>query len=90
MVQIEGDGTGCPKCWRVLANVHIAVKELGIEAEVKKVDDIDAIVNRGVMLTPALFIDEQLRAGGRIPCVDEIKEMITGKMMSTSKSNPVS
>ncbi len=79
MVRIEVLGTGCPKCYRVLANVHVAVRELGIEAEVIKVDQMDNIVDRGVMLTPALIIDGQLRAEGRIPCVDEIKEMITGK-----------
>jgi small redox-active disulfide protein 2 len=78
MVRIEVLGTGCPKCRRMLTNVQIAVKELGIEAEVIKVDKIEDIVNRGVMLTPALFIDGQLRAEGRIPCVDEIKEMIAG------------
>jgi small redox-active disulfide protein 2 len=86
MVRIEVMGTGCPKCWRVLATVHIAVKELGIEAEVIKVDNIDAIVNRGVMLTPALFIDGQLRAEGRIPCVDEIKEMIMGQRLGRGES----
>ncbi len=78
MVRIEVLGTGCPKCRRMLTNVQIAVKELGIEAEVIKVDTLEDIANRGVMLTPALIIDDQLRAEGRIPCVDEIKEMIAG------------
>jgi small redox-active disulfide protein 2 len=78
MVRIEVLGTGCPKCRRMLTNVQIAVKELGIEFDVIKVDKMEDIVNRGVMLTPALFIDGQLRAEGRIPCVDEIKEMIAG------------
>jgi small redox-active disulfide protein 2 len=86
MVQIEVLGTGCPKCWRVLANVYIAIKELGIEAEVIKVDDTDAIVNRGIMLTPALIIDGQLRSEGRIPCVDEIKEMITGQKFGAKEN----
>jgi hypothetical protein len=45
---------------------------------VKQVKDINAIADRGVMLTPALIVDGVLRAEGRIPCVDEIKEMILG------------
>jgi hypothetical protein len=47
-------------------------------AEVIKVDDIDTIVNRGIILMPALFVDGRLRAEGRISCLEEIKEMITG------------
>jgi len=78
MVTIEVMGTGCAKCSRMYTNVQEAVKELGITADVVKVEDINAIADRGVMLTPALFINGVLRAEGRIPCVDEIKEMIQG------------
>jgi small redox-active disulfide protein 2 len=78
MVMIEVLGTGCAKCSRMYANVQEAVNELGVEAEVKQVKDINAIADRGVMLTPALIVDGVLRAEGRIPCVDEIKEMILG------------
>ncbi len=77
MTKIEILGTGCAKCKRLFANAQAAVKELKIAAEVVKVEELDEIVNRGVMLTPALFINGELRAEGRVPCVDEIKEMLT-------------
>lgn len=77
MTKIEVLGTGCAKCGRLLANAEQAVNELKISAEVIKVDDIDAIVDRGVMMTPALFINGKVRAEGRIPDVNEIKKMVT-------------
>ncbi len=77
MTKIEVLGTGCAKCKRLLANAEEAVKELKITAEVVNVDDIDAIVDRGVMMTPALFINGEVRAEGRIPDVNEIKKMLT-------------
>ena len=78
MVRIEVLGTGCVKCSRMYANVLGAVKKTGAEAEVIQVKDLNAIADRGVMLTPALVIDGVLRAEGRIPCVEEIVEMIQG------------
>ncbi len=77
MKKIEVIGTGCAKCKRLLANAEQAVKELKVAAEVIKVDDIDEIVNRGIMMTPALFIDGKVRAEGRVPDVNEIKRMIS-------------
>lgn len=77
MTKIEVLGTGCAKCKRLFANVQEAVKDLQIAAEVVKVEELDEIVNRGVMLTPALFINGEVRAEGRVPCVDEIKTMLT-------------
>ncbi len=78
MKKVEVIGTGCAKCRRLLANAEQAVKDLKIVADVIKVDDIDEIVNRGVMMTPALFIDGKVRAEGRVPDVNEIKKMLTG------------
>ena len=76
MVTIEVLGTGCAKCTRLFANVQEAVKDLKIPAEVVKVDSVDEIVNRGVMMTPALFIEGEVRAEGRVPSVNEIKNML--------------
>lgn len=76
MVKIEVLGTGCAKCKRLFANVQEAVKDQKISAEVIKVEELDEIIDRGVMLTPALFINGEVRAEGRVPCVDEIKEML--------------
>jgi small redox-active disulfide protein 2 len=76
MTKIEILGTGCAKCKRLYANAEQAVKDLKITAEVIKVEDLDEIVERGVMLTPALFINGELVAEGRVPCVEEIIGML--------------
>ena len=76
MTEIEVVGTGCAKCKRLLANAEQAVRDLKITADVIKIDDIDEIVNRGIMLTPALFINGTVRAEGRVPDVNEIKTML--------------
>jgi len=76
MMKIEVLGTGCAKCKRLLANLQEAVKDLGVEAEVVKVDSIDQIVERGVLSTPALFIDGRMRMAGRVPTVDELRRII--------------
>jgi len=78
MVNIEVLGTGCLKCKRMMKNVEAAVKEMGIEAEVVKIEDITEIMDRGVMLTPALMIDGELAVSGRVADVNEIKEILQG------------
>ena len=75
-MKIEILGTGCPKCKKVTANAEAAVKELGIEAGIVKVEKIDDIMNYGVMVTPALAIDGAVKATGRIPKVEEIKDWL--------------
>jgi small redox-active disulfide protein 2 len=77
MTKIEILGTGCAKCKRLFANAEQAVKDLKITAEIVKVDDLVEIVERGVMLPPALSINGEVRAEGRIPDVNEIKKMLT-------------
>lgn len=76
MVRIEILGTGCAKCKSLLKNVEKAVSESGIKAEIVKVDSIQEIMNRGVMMTPALYIDGESRMVGRTATVDEIKRML--------------
>ena len=78
MVKIEVLGTGCMKCKRLMKNVEAAVKELGIDAEIVKVDDIVEIMDRGVMLTPALAVDGEMKVSGRVADVKEIKEILKG------------
>jgi small redox-active disulfide protein 2 len=78
MVKIEVLGTGCMKCRRLMKNVETAVKELGIDAEIRKVDDITEIMDRGVMLTPALAVDGELKVSGRVADVKEIREILKG------------
>ena len=78
MMKIEVLGTGCATCRRLLANVQEAVKDLGAEAEVIKVDSIDELVERGVMSAPALFIDGKMQLSGRVATVDELKRLLQG------------
>jgi len=69
-------GTGCSNCKKLEANAREAVKELGIDATVEKVEDIKDIMAYGVMKTPALVVDEQVKVMGRIPSVEDIKKYL--------------
>lgn len=71
-------GTGCPKCKKVAEVAEKAVTELGIDAEVVKVTDINEIMNFGVMMTPALAIDGDVKVSGKIPSVEDVKKWIGG------------
>jgi len=75
-MKIQILGTGCPKCKQLTANVELAIKELGISAEVEKVTDIKEIMKFGVMLTPGLAINGELKSSGKVLSVGEIKKMI--------------
>jgi small redox-active disulfide protein 2 len=76
-VKLEILGTGCAKCVKLEELTRQAASELGIEAEVSKVKDIKAIMNYGVMITPALVVDGEVKVAGRVPSVEEIKKMIS-------------
>ena len=75
-MEIKILGMGCPKCKRVEALAREAAQDLQSEATFTKVEDMDAILGYDVMSTPALVIDEELRATGRIPRKEEIAEWI--------------
>ena len=60
-------GTGCPKCNQLEAVTREALKELGLEAEVEKIKDMNKIMDYPVMLTPALVIDEKVVLSGKVP-----------------------
>ncbi|WBW98128.1 thioredoxin family protein [Oceanirhabdus sp. W0125-5] len=66
-------GSGCANCKRLEKNTRKAVKELGIRATIEKVSDYRDILAYGVMKTPALVVDEQVKIMGRVPSVEEIK-----------------
>lgn len=76
---IEVLGVGCPKCQATLRNAQQAVAELGVEAEIMKVEDLREIVARGVMMTPALAIDGEIVVAGHIAPVAEIKRHLQAK-----------
>ena len=73
---IEILGTGCPKCRQLTKNAEEAVKAAVVEAQIIKVQDIKAIMSRGVMMTPALAIDGQVVAAGKILSPEEIRQEI--------------
>ncbi len=73
-MKIEVLGTGCPKCKATLNNVEAAVQELGVEAEIIKVDQVADIVARGVMLTPAVAVDGQVVISGHVATLEELKQ----------------
>jgi small redox-active disulfide protein 2 len=77
MKKVQILGTGCPKCKKLFEAAQQAVKELGTEAEVTKVEDINEIMKFGVMMTPALAVDGEIKVVGRIPKPDELKTMIS-------------
>jgi len=77
MKKIQILGTGCPKC-NILASVaKDAAEEMGIEYELEKVTQINDIMSFGVMVTPALVIDGEVKVTGKVPKADEIKEMLS-------------
>ncbi len=76
MKLIQVLGTGCPKCEKLKHNAEEAVKQAGIEATVEKVTDINVITGFGVMMTPALAVDGEVKLVGRVPSPDEIQKLL--------------
>jgi small redox-active disulfide protein 2 len=76
MKRIQILGTGCSKCKALAANAGAAVKALGIEAEIEKVEKIQDIMKFGVMITPALVVDGQVKSVGRVLSKTEIEVLL--------------
>ena len=76
MKKIQVLGTGCPKCKKLAENAEAAAKAAGIEYELEKVTDLNKIMEMGVMMTPALAVDGKIKAAGKVPYVDAIKNML--------------
>ena len=77
MNEIKVLGTGCPKCKTLEKTTRNAVAELGIEANILKEEDITKIMQYGIMRTPGLVVNEKLVLAGRVPSLNEIKNLIT-------------
>jgi small redox-active disulfide protein 2 len=84
-MKIKVLGTGCAKCKLLYAEAQKAVTAAGIGVELEKVEKIDDIMKYGVMMTPALVIDEQVKSSGRIPPSAEIVAWIS---MAAAKGTP--
>jgi small redox-active disulfide protein 2 len=79
MKKIQILGTGCPKCKKLAEMAETAAKELGISYEMEKVTDITKIVQFGVMMTPALAVDGEVKLVGKIPGIEEMKKILSEK-----------
>jgi small redox-active disulfide protein 2 len=76
MSMIQVLGPGCEKCQVLYERTRQAAQELGLECEIEKVSDIEAIVSFGVLSTPALVVDGTVKMNGRVPTVAQLKEML--------------
>lgn len=78
-MKIEILGMGCPKCNNLEEEVRKAVAELGLTADIVKVSDLESIVSRGAMSTPALIVDGQVKFAGRVPAPAQLRQALLGK-----------
>jgi small redox-active disulfide protein 2 len=76
MKKLQVLGTGCAKCRMLTDHAEQAAKELGLEYTLEKVTNIDDIVAFGVMATPALVVDGEIKVAGRVPTVEAIKPLL--------------
>jgi len=75
-MKIQILGTGCPKCAALAENAEAAAKELGVEYELVKVTQIDRIMKFGVMMTPALAVDGEVKLVGKVADVETIRKLL--------------
>ena len=75
-MKIQILGTGCPKCEKLGQVADQAASELGLDYELVKITDINQITGFGVMMTPALAVDDQVKVTGQVPSVDAVKKML--------------
>jgi len=76
MIKLQVLGTGCAKCNELAARTEQAAEELGLDYELIKVDEIDQIMAFGVMMTPALAVDGEVKVSGKVPGIEKIKGYI--------------
>ncbi len=69
-------GTGCPKCKKLEAAARQAIDETGVNATLEKLTDLDQIMDYGIMITPALVIDEKVVSSGKLLSVSDIKALL--------------
>ncbi len=77
MKEIRILGTGCPKCKKLTELAETAAKEMNIEFNLEKVTELNKIMDFGVMITPALVVNGEVKIAGKVPKLDEIKKMLS-------------
>mgnify|MGYP001142121710 CR=1 FL=1 len=75
-MKIQILGTGCPKCNSLAEQTKAAAAELGLDYEFEKVTEINDIIAFGVMMTPALVVDGEVKVAGKVPTVEELKALL--------------
>ena len=75
-MKIQILGTGCAKCKKLYAEAEKAVNAAGVPVQLEKVEKIDDIMAFGVMMTPALVVDGEVKVSGRVPSASQLEEMI--------------
>jgi small redox-active disulfide protein 2 len=74
--KVEVFGKGCARCKQTIKIMDMAIKELGVDAVVEKVEDINEIVSRGIAATPAVAVDGKIVLMGKIPTLEEAKKLL--------------
>jgi small redox-active disulfide protein 2 len=69
-------GTGCPKCTKLAENTEAALNQIGCSFELEKITDINDIMAFGIMMTPGLAADGEVKLVGKVPSVDELKALL--------------
>lgn len=77
MVDIKILGSGCAKCVKLAENAEAAAKQLGLDCSVEKVTDQNAIIDAGVLMTPALMVEGEIRSSGKILSAEQIKQILS-------------
>ena len=75
-MKIEIFGSGCPNCKKTEEIVKKVVKRLGIKTEISHVYDIEKIIEKGILTTPAISIDGKIKISGKVPSEEEIEKII--------------
>jgi small redox-active disulfide protein 2 len=76
MIKIQILGTGCPTCQKLTELTKQAADELGLEYEIEKITDITKIIEMGVIKTPGIAVDGVVKISGKLPSIEEIKELL--------------
>jgi small redox-active disulfide protein 2 len=71
-------GSGCAKCQQLTTNAEAAARRLGLAFEVEKITDMNAIINAGIMRTPALAVDDEIMVEGKVPSSNELESLLAG------------
>lgn len=76
MKDIKILGTGCKKCVKLFNQAELAAKELALEYTIEKITEIDKIMDFGVMITPALVVDGNIKILGSVPKLEDLKKLL--------------